>query len=84
MSDVDKIKFSVEKAVLDLGVKIVFPVVKGLDNKKLNPEWEALRKERIRLLLEEYREIDFHADPILEGFNLLHDRSGVKRRKNVR
>ena len=32
MSDVDQIKFSVEQAVLDLGVKIVFPVVKGLDN----------------------------------------------------
>ena len=83
MSDVNQVRFSVEQAVLDLGVKIVFPVVKGLDNTKLNPEWEALRKERIRLLLEEYREIDFHADPILEGFNLLHDRSGVKRRKNI-
>lgn len=83
MSDVDQIKFSVEKAVLDLGVKIVFPVVKGLDNTKLNSEWEAIRKERIRLLLEEYKEIDFHADPILEGFNLLHDLSGVKRRKNI-
>ena len=83
MSDVDQIKFSVEKAVLDLGVKIVFPVVKGLDNTELHPEWEVIRKERIRLLLEEYQEIDFHADPILEGFNLLHDRSGVKRRKNI-
>ena len=30
MSDVDQIKFSVEQAVLDLGVKIVFPVVKGI------------------------------------------------------
>ena len=83
MSDVDQIKFSVEQAVLDLGVKIVFPVVKGLDNTKLDPEWEEVRKERIRLLLERYREIDYHTDPVLEGFNLLHDLSGVRRRKNI-
>ena len=43
MSDVDQIRFSVEQAVLDLGVKIVFPVVEGIDNTKLNPEWEAIR-----------------------------------------
>ena len=33
--------------------------------------------------MEEYKDIDYHADPILEGFHILHDRAGVKRRKNI-
>jgi len=41
------------------------------------------RKEIIDCLLEKYKDIDYHADPILEGFHILHDRAGVKRRKNI-
>jgi Uncharacterized conserved protein len=76
-------RFFVEQAVLDAGVKIVFAVVYGLDNHGEDPEWAAYRDKRLEELYKEYAELDVHADPILEGFNLLHDKTGVKRRKNI-
>ena len=76
-------EFFVEQAVLDAGVKIVFAEVCGLDNHGEGPEWAAYRDKRLEELYEEYAELDVHADPILEGFNILHDKTGVKRRKNI-
>ncbi len=76
-------EFKVEKAVLDAGVKIVFVVIQGLDNSKESYEWHAHREVLLNDLLERYKDIDVHQDPILEGFNLLHDHTGVKRRKNI-
>jgi DNA/RNA-binding domain of Phe-tRNA-synthetase-like protein len=83
VSNVNEIRFAVEQAVLDIGVKIVFSVIEGIDNTLTSPEWMEKRKEIINHLLEEYKDIDYHADPILEGFHILHDRAGVKRRKNI-
>ena len=83
MSSVNEIRFAVEQTVLDIGVKIVFPVIEGIDNTLISPEWMEKRKEIIDRLLKEYRDIDYHADSILEGFHILHDRAGVKRRKNI-
>lgn len=83
MSSVNEIRFTVEQAVKDIGVKIVFPVIEGIDNTRTSPEWMERRKEIIDSLINEYKDIDYHADPILEGFHILHDRSGVKRRKNI-
>ena len=76
-------EFYVEQAVLDAGVKIVFAEVCGLDNHGEDPEWAAYRDRRLEELYEEYAELDINADAILEGFNLLHDKTGVKRRKNI-
>ena len=76
-------KFYVQRAVLDAGVKILFAAVYGMDNHREDPEWAAYRDQRLRELYDEYAELDIHADPILEGFNLLHDKTGVKRRKNI-
>ena len=76
-------EFFVEQAVLDAGVKIVFAKICGLDNHGEDPEWAAYRDKRLEELFEEYAELDVHADPILEGFNILHDKTGVKRRKNI-
>ncbi len=75
--------FYVEKAVLDSGVKIVFPVIKGVDNSKDSKEWQNVRQEKIGKLLKKYENLDVHQDPILEGFNIIHDKVGVKRRKNI-
>ncbi len=75
--------FYVEQAVLDAGVKIVFAAVYGMDNHGESPEWAAYRDRRLEELYEEYADLDVHADPILEGFNVLHDKTGVKRRKNI-
>ena len=83
MSNVSEIQFAVEKAVLYIGVKIVFLVIEGIDNTRISPEWMEKRKGIIANLLNDYKDIDYHADPVLEGFHILHDRAGVKRRKNI-
>lgn len=76
-------EFRVERAVLDSGVKIVFPVIEGMDNSSVSPEWMAYRDQKLEELYQRYEGIDVHADPVLEGFNILHDKTGVKRRKNI-
>ena len=76
-------EFRVEKAVLDAGVKIVFAVISGLDNTTANEEWLMRREVWLEELLERYKGIDVHQDAILEGFNILHEHTGVKRRKNI-
>ncbi|MBP5094037.1 MAG: tRNA ligase [Abditibacteriota bacterium] len=76
-------KFFVEKKVLDIGVKIIFPVIYGIDNRSVSGEWLSRREDALKGIAEKYENIDFHEDSIFEGFHILHDRSGVKRRKNV-
>ena len=76
-------EFFVQKEVLDAGVKIVFAVVEGVDNHKNDAQWQAYRNQRIAELYEAYQGLNVHADPILEGYNLLHDKTGIKRRKNI-
>ena len=83
MSNVSEIQFAVEKSVLDIGVKIVFLVIEGIDNTRISPEWMGKRKGIIANLLNDYKDRDYHADPVLEGFHILPDRAGVKRRKHI-
>ena len=45
MSNVNEIQFAVEKSVLDIGVKIVFPVIEGIDNTLISPEWMEKEKK---------------------------------------
>ena len=78
-----QMEFFVQKEVLDAGVKIVFAVVEGVDNHKNDAQWQAYRNQRIAELYEAYQGLNVHADPILEGYNLLHDKTGIKRRKNI-
>ena len=61
--------FYVQRAVLDVGVKILFAAVYGIDNHGEDPEWAVYRDNRLKELYEEYTELDIHTDPILEGFN---------------
>ena len=78
-----KMRFKVEKAVLDSGVKIIFAVMENIDNTGESAEWKEYREKRLEELYAQYEGIDVHSDPILEGFNILHDNVGVKRRKNI-
>lgn len=75
--------FYVKTDVLGSGVKILFAVMEGIDNTRVSEEWNAYRNQKIHELYEQYKDMDVHADPILEGFNILHDKTGVKRRKNI-
>lgn len=76
-------EFFVDQSVLDIGVKIQFAVVEGFYNTRPSPEWMAYRDARIAELAREYRDLDVKADPVLEGFNVLHDNAHVRRHKNV-
>ena len=75
--------FYVKTDVLGRGVKILFAVMEGIDNTRVSEEWNAYRNQKIHELYKQYKDMDVHADPILEGFNILHDKTGVKRRKNI-
>ncbi len=75
--------YYVEKAVLDAGVKTVFAEMHGIDNHGRSDLWDAFRAKEIERFYEKYKDLDVHADPIIEGFNILHDKTGVKRRKNI-
>ena len=55
MSDVKAIRFFVEKSVLDIGVKIVFPIIEGIDNQGKNPQWIKKRELIVKELLEKYK-----------------------------
>lgn len=76
-------EFFVQKSVLDIGVKIIFVVVEGLDNTHPSDEWLVRRRDVVPQLVEAYRDYDIKADPILEGFNVLHDHAHVRRHHNV-
>lgn len=76
-------KFYVENTVLESDVKILFAVVKGVDNTRESAQWQEYRTEKLKGLYEQYKDLDVHSDPILEGYNILHDNTGVKRRKNI-
>lgn len=76
-------EFRVAKDVLDAGVKILFDVIEGIDNKTPSEKWNAYRDEKIKELLVRYQNLDVHQDSILEGYNILHDKTGVRRRKNI-
>ena len=43
-------KYQIEKAVADIGVKVFFGSVEGVDNTGRDPEWEAERKVRLENL----------------------------------
>ena len=75
--------FYVEQAVLDAGVKTKFAVMRGIDNHGRSEMWDRYRERQLKRFYEMYKDIDVHEDPIIEGFNILHDKTGVKRRKNI-
>lgn len=75
--------FNVERAVLNLGVKIVFAVVEGMDNIHDSAEWNQRRDVRLADLVARYQGQELHDDPVLEGFHVLHDHAHVRRKHNV-
>lgn len=76
-------KCQIEQAVTDIGVKVIFGSVDGISVTDRVPEWEKERKVRIERLIEKYADFSAHEDAIMEGYHILHDRAGVKRRKNI-
>ena len=59
-------KYQIEKAVADIGVKVVFGSVEGVDNTGRNPEWEAERKVRLENLQKRFDGLDIHGMKFLK------------------
>ena len=75
-------KFFVSKKVLDFGLKIRFVRISNIRNIE-NDLVNNYIKTKSAKLLELYKDFNVDSDPILKGFNEIHKRAGISKRKNV-
>ena len=75
--------FKVEREVLDLGLKVIGISITDLDNKIKTKDFLKFKDKAYKALKEKYNNFDIETDLILRGFNELHKKIGVKRKKNT-
>ena len=75
--------FKVEREVLDLGLKVIGISITDLDNKIKTKEFLKFKDKAYKVLKEKYNNFEIETDLILRGFNELHKKIGVKRKKNT-
>lgn len=75
--------FKVEREVLNLGLKVIGISITNLDNKNQNKEFLKFKDKAYKALKDKYSNFDIETDLILRGFNELHKKIGLKRRKNT-
>lgn len=75
--------FKVEREVLDLGLKVIGISITDLDNKIKTKEFLKFKDKAYKALKEKYNNFEIETDLILRGFNELHKKIGVKRKKNT-
>ena len=76
-------RFLVDDRVKELGVKILGLKIENINNHDTNPEFERWRENKIKELLNKYKDYDIKNDKVIEGFYELHQAVGVPRRKNL-
>lgn len=76
-------RFLVDDRVKELGVKILGLKIENINNHDTNPEFEKWRGNKIKELLNKYKDYDIKSDKVIEGFYELHQAVGVPRRKNL-
>ena len=76
-------KFIVDDKVKELGVKILGLKIEGMDNSASNLEFDKWRENKIKELIDKYKDYDIKNDKVIEGFYELHQAVGVPRRKNL-
>ena len=76
-------RFLVDDRVKELGVKILGLKIENINNHDTNPEFEKWRENKIKELLNKYKDYDIKSDKVIEGFYELHQAVGVPRRKNL-
>jgi DNA/RNA-binding domain of Phe-tRNA-synthetase-like protein len=80
----DNLRFTMSPAVPDLGVRGVYLVVSGLQNRPGDPEFETHKASVLARLAAAYGRPGFvQNDPVLAGFRDLHTRVGRSNRKYV-
>ncbi len=75
--------FKVEREVLDLGLKVIGISITDLDNKIKTKDFLKFKDKAYKALKEKYNNFEIETDLILRGFNELHKKIGVKRKKNT-
>ena len=76
-------KFIVTREVLDLGLKVIAITITNLDNHIQTKEFLKFKSKAYKALKDKYKNFDIETDLILRGFNKLHKKVGLKRRKNT-
>ena len=76
-------KFIATREVLDLGLKVIGITITNLDNKTKTKEFINFKNKAYKALEEKYTNFDIETDLILRGFNELHKKVGIKRKKNT-
>ena len=76
-------KFKVTRDVLNLGLKIIGITITNLDNKTETADYLKFKDKAYEALKQKYQGFDIETDLILKGFNELHKKVGIKRRKNI-
>lgn len=72
-------EFFVEKKVLDLGLKIKFVVINGVDNTKKSNYLSS----NLEGLINKYKNFDIENDNVLAGFHKTHEKGNISKRKNI-
>ena len=75
--------FKVEREVLNLGLKVIGISITDLDNKIKTKDFLKFKDKAYKALKEKYNNFEIETDLILRGFNELHKKIGVKRKKNT-
>ena len=75
-------EFYVEKRVLDLGLKIKFVVIEGIDNHKTSSFLDK-KDELLNKLINDYKDLNIDEDKILSGFHKIHENGEISKRKNT-
>lgn len=75
--------FKVEREVLDLGIKVIGILITNVDNKNQTKKFLTFQQKAYQELKEKYQDFEIETDLILRGFNELHKKIGIKRKKNT-
>ena len=76
-------KFTATREVLDLGLKVIAITIENIDLKTETKDFLEFKKNAYIALQKKYKNFDIETDLILRGFNSLHKKIGLKRRKNT-
>ena len=76
-------KFIASRETLNLGLKIIAITIENIDVKTETQEFINFKNNAYVALQKKYKDFDIENDLILRGFNSLHKKIGLKRRKHT-
>lgn len=76
-------KFIANRETLNLGLKIIAITIENIDVKTETQEFISFKNNAYIALQKKYKDFDIENDLILRGFNSLHKKIGLKRRKHT-